>query len=142
MSDQLPWNDPLRPPDVKPLKPPKELFSDAIAAYRDLKRKHRDFYSADAKAYRAMLRKAERTVNHQKPGPKPKDDPHIRQAAHKRSRDITWRELYPLHINGYAQMSEYTRAYAEDGFRRKVNQYLREHPMLKLRNTTRSKNPA
>ena len=65
---------------------------------------------------------------HRKPGPKA--DPRIGVAARERARGTTWDALYSKYIPNYAPMQEYTRDYAESGFRRKVNSYLQRHPVL------------
>jgi hypothetical protein len=111
---------------------PCSLYRDAVAKLRELKREHHADYLADPKSFRATIRKAESRVIRLKPGPKPRYDPRIRQAARKRGAGIPWAELYPALIDGYERMSEHTRSYAEAGFRKKVNDYVRSHPQLRV----------
>jgi len=108
------------------------VYRDAIAAARHLKRQHREFYRTDPKAFRDAVRKAHNRVLRIKPGPKPARDPRLGAAARERGRGGSWPELYVLYIDHHEQMNDFTRGLAEDSFRRKVNQYLRDHPRLKL----------
>ena len=111
----------------------KALFEDALKYDRQLKRAHRAYWKADPKAFRADLKRARGRVFHLKCGPKknPQRDARIAAAARERAGGAQWVELYPGHIEYYAQMSEYTRHYAEAGFQKEVNRYLRKHPRLR-----------
>ena len=122
--------------------PTAELTMDVIAAIRELKRKHRELFRADPKAFREIVRRACARVLRLKPGPKPHRNPHIPKAARKHGRGTPWKDLYPAHIPGWPEMNEYTRSYAEDGFRRQINDYLSNHPRLKLPRGTRARDPA
>ena len=104
------------------------VHSAAMVFYRGLKRTYRRFFLADPKGFRKSLRRAESLVFHQKPGPPKKHDPNIAAAARKRRVGAPWPDLYPLCIPGYDRLTEYTKGLAEDGFRRKVNLYLKRHP--------------
>ena len=108
------------------------VYGDALAAARRLKRQHAEFHRTDPKAFRDTVRKACNRVLRIKPGPKPARDPRLGAAARERGRGGSWPELYVLYIDHHKQMTEFTRGLAEDSFRRKVNQYLRDHPRLKL----------
>jgi hypothetical protein len=114
------------------LDPKQALHRDAVELDRKLKRKHRALYNSDPKSYREIIRAARAQVTRQKPGPKPKRNDLLPKAARERGRRAPWRELYPRYIPGYNEMNPVTREYAEDGFRNRVNEYLRNHPRLKL----------
>lgn len=105
------------------------LFQAAMDAARRLKREHRTEYERNPKAFREAVRKAHPRVFRLKPGPH--SDPRIAEAARERARDIAWDSLYARFIPHYAGMPEYTRVFAEPGFRVKVNAYLRKHPLLR-----------
>jgi len=111
--------------------PARALFTDALRAARELKRQHRAYYDADLKEFRTIVRKAHGRVFRLKPGPKP--DARIALAARERAAGAAWQSLYPKHIDHYSQMPEFTRALAEEGFRRKVNRYLQRHRRLRRR---------
>jgi len=74
-----------------------------------------------------------------KPGPKPQRNPMIAKAARQRIRGDSWSMLYPLYIDRYAEVNEFTRGLLEDAFRRKVTDYLRNHPRLKCQRETPAK---
>ena len=112
---------------------PRSLYREAVWQLRDLKRAYHSEYLADPKAFRASIRKAEARVFRLKPGPKRKQEPLIRRAAGRRATAAPWAELYLEFIDGYQRMTEHTRGYAEEGFRKKVNDYLRSHPRLRNR---------
>ena len=107
----------------------KALYDDATEDARRLKRKHRAYFQRDPKGFRATVKKAQGRVYRLKPGPR--TDPRIETAARDRVRGSQWPALYAAHIDNYAKMSEFTRALAGDGFRRKVNSYLQHHPARK-----------
>ena len=111
----------------------KALLKDALKADRKLKRGHRAYWKADPKAFRAILKKSRARVFHLKPGPKkdPRKNAQIAEAARKHAGGAEWQQLYPDYIEHHAQMSEYTRHYAEAGFQKEVNRYLRKHPRLR-----------
>jgi hypothetical protein len=111
--------------------PQRVLYSAALAEARRLKREHRAYYRADTEGFRTTVRKAHSRIFRMKPGPKPKRDPRIVQAARKRAGGASWPDLFPQFIDGYSTMTEFTRSYAEDGFKGKVNDYLRSHPVRK-----------
>jgi hypothetical protein len=117
----------------------KTLYRDAVAAFEQLKRNHRDSFRADPMASREVVRKASARVFRLKPGPKPERNPRIARAARKRGRGAPWRELCPAFIEGWADLNEFTRGQAEDGFRRQVNDYLRNRPRLKFPKATPTK---
>jgi hypothetical protein len=121
--------------------PGEALYRDALEAIRGLKRNHRQYYDIDTKAFRETLRKVCARACRMKPGPKPQRDPRIAKAARKRGAGTDWRDLYPVFIDGYARMTPYTQSLIEDGFRRKVTDYLRDHPLLKAREKTRAEIP-
>ena len=108
------------------------VYRDALKSARQLKREHRAYYDRDPKAFRALVKTAHNRVFRIKPGPKPKKDPRTAQAARKRAGGTPWRELYPVFIEGYQSMTEFTRSYAEEGFKAKVNEYRRKHPLRKF----------
>lgn len=116
-------------PDQDPTR--AALYRDALASARTLKRKHRVYYAADQKGFRAVVKKAQARVFRLKPGPVA--DARIAGAARHRASGANWPELYPRHIEHYATMPEFTRDLAEAGFRRKVNAYLQHHPYLRRR---------
>jgi hypothetical protein len=126
------------------LKPDSQetLYRDAIATFEQLKRNHRDLVRADPKAFREIVRKAGARVFRLKPGPKPQRNPRVAKAARRRGRGAPWQDLYPLFIVGWADLNEFTRGHAEDGFRRQVTDYLRDHPRLKCPSGTPAKIPA
>jgi hypothetical protein len=67
----------------------------------------------------------------------------IGRAARERARGMEWEELYPRYIDGYAALNLHTRTMAEDGFRRKVNNYLqRQRQMQELKRATETPNPS
>jgi hypothetical protein len=107
------------------------VYRESIAVFGDLKRKYRSYYREAPKAFRATVQLAEKRVFKLRPGPRRKSDPRIGKAARRRARGGAWKELYALYIDGYLRMTEHTRSYAEEGFRKKVNDYLRRHPRLK-----------
>ena len=107
------------------------LFQAAMDAARRLKREHRAEYERDPKAFRETVRKANARIFRLKPGPH--SDPRIAVAARERAQRRAWEPLYTKFIDHYSTMSDFTRALAESGFQRKVNAYLRRHPMLKRR---------
>jgi hypothetical protein len=111
--------------------PDRALYQASLAAARRLKYEHRAYYREAPKTFRDTVRKAHSQIFRIKPGPKRKRDPRIAQAARKRARGISWGELCPHFIDGYWEMTEYTRSLAEDGFRGKVNDYLRRNPNRK-----------
>jgi hypothetical protein len=111
---------------------PRSLYREAVWQLRHLKRAYHSEYLTDPKTFRASIRKAEKRVFRLKPGPKRKHDPLIRQVAHRRGKGAPWAELYPEFIDGYQRMTEHTRGYAEEGFRKKVNDYLRSYPRLRI----------
>jgi len=121
--------------------PEQALYRDAVAADRRLKREHRAYYVSDPKGYRETVRRARSRVLRLKPGPKPDRNSRIPKAARERGRGVPWRELYPKYIAGYIEMNLVTKGYAEDGFRRRVNEYLRNHPRLKSHRKTPGKVP-
>lgn len=116
---------------VEPKEPGGALYRAAIDLLTQLKRAHRDYYRENPQAFRATVRRAANRVFRLKPGPKLKRDPRIGQAARRRARGTPWIDLYPVYIDHYREMTEYTRSYAEEGFRKKVNDYLRNHPRRK-----------
>ena len=119
--------------EATPTPDPKAgLYADAVSANQELKRKHREFYRTDPKAFREVVRKAWARSFRLKPGPKRQRNPLIAKAARERGRRAAWKDLYPAYVPGWADMNEYTRSYAEDGFRQQVNVYLRNHPRLKF----------
>jgi hypothetical protein len=107
----------------------KALYDDATEDARRLKRKHRAYFQRDPKSFRATVKKAHGRIYRLKPGPR--TDPRIETAARDRVRGTQWPALYAAHIDNYPKMSEFTRALAEDGFRKKVNSYLQHHPARK-----------
>jgi hypothetical protein len=111
--------------------PQRMLYSAALADARRLKREHRAYYRADPAGFRTTVRKAHSRIFRMKPGPKPKHDPRIAQAARKRAAGASWPDLFPDFIDCHGTMTEFTRSYAEDGFKGKVNDYLRSHPVRK-----------
>jgi hypothetical protein len=129
-------HDKKKPGDTDPAQ---ALYDDAREAARSLKRNHSTLCERDLDGFRAIIRKAHSRVFRRKPGPKA--DPRVGTAARERARGAVWEELYTKHIDHYGQMPEYTRAYAESGFRRKVNGYLQRHPLLhrKLRQRSTTK---
>jgi hypothetical protein len=128
-------------PELKP-DSKEALHRDAVGACEELKQKHRDFFRNAPKAFREIVRKASGRVFRLKPGPKPQRNPSTARAARQRGRGVPWKELYCMYVDGWAGMHEYTRAYAEDGFRRQVNTYLRNHPRLRSPKGTSSKDLA
>lgn len=114
------------------LDPKQALHRDAVELDRELKRRHRALYNSDPKAYRLVIRAARAQVIRQKPGPKPQRNDRLPKAARERGQRAPWGELYPKYIPGYNEMNPVTRGYVEDGFRNSVNEYLRNHPRLKL----------
>jgi hypothetical protein len=120
----------------------ESLFSDALAADRRLKRERIEYYRSDPKAFRDTLRRARARVFRMKPGPKPQQNPAIARAARERGQGAPWQSLWPKYIEHYAELSEHTRALAEDGFRRRVNDYLRNHPRLRMPKQTPARNAA
>jgi hypothetical protein len=116
--------------------PGRALYRDALRAARLLKRVHRAFYDADPKAFRQSVHQAQGRIFRLKPGPKAKRDPRIALAARKRGSGAPWPDLYARFIDAYHGMTEFTRSLAEDGFRKKVNNYLRTHPHLRRRSST------
>ena len=117
------------------------LFQAAMDAARCLKREHRAEYERDPKAFRETVRKAHARVFRLKPGPR--SDARIAQAARERARGVQWERLYPRFIDHYVGMPDFTRTLAQDGFRVKVNAYLRKHRTLtrKWRKTTDAAEP-
>jgi hypothetical protein len=116
--------------EAKPQKDrAKALYDDATEDARRLKRKHRAYFQRDPKSFRATVKKAHGRIYRLKPGPR--TDPRIETAARDRVRGTQWPALYAAHIDNYPKMSEFTRALAEDGFRKKVNSYLQHHPARK-----------
>jgi hypothetical protein len=111
---------------------PRSLYREAVWQLRHLKRAYRSEYLADPKAFRASIRKAEARVFRLKPGPKRKQNPLIRRAARRRATGTPWGELYPEFIEGYQRMTDHTRGFAEEGFRKKVNDYLRSHSRFRI----------
>ena len=109
--------------------PIQSLYNDALNCARELRRRHRALCERDLDAVRKTIRKAHARVFRRKPGPKA--DPRIGAAARERARGTTWDVLYSKYIPNYAPMQEYTRDYAESGFRRKVNSYLQRHPVMR-----------
>jgi|SRR5579862_8981550 len=107
----------------KDLDPSKALYSDAIQEARRLRRRHRALYNADLNGFRAEVKKAHSRVFRAKPGPK--TDARIVAAARERANAAAWEDLYSKFVDGYQGMSEFTRALAEDSFRRRVNAYRR-----------------
>ena len=114
----------------------KALFRDAAAEARKLKRLHSAYYETDPKTFRAVISKAHSRVLRLKPGPKA--DPRVVEAARERGRSVPWEQLYPKYIDFYARMSEFTKALAEEGLRKKVNTHLRRHPSLKRKSRHRN----
>jgi hypothetical protein len=112
------------------------LYRAAVALLSEFKRAHRAYYRENPQAFRATVRRAENRVLRLKPGPKRKYDPRIGKAARARARGASWTDLYPVYIDHYREMTEYTRSYAEEGFRKKVNEYLRRHPKRKSQKVT------
>ena len=119
-------------PDAVNLETARSLYREAVWQLRHLKRAYHAEYLTDPKTFRASIRKAEKRVFRLKPGPKRKHDPLVRLAACRRGKGAPWAELYPEFIDGYQRMTEHTRGYAEEGFRKKVNDYLRSHPRLRI----------
>ena len=115
--------------------PARALYRDALQEARLLKRVHRAYYDADPKAFRQTVQQAQSRIFRLKPGPKAKRDPRIPQAARKRGSGTPWPDLYARFIDAYHGMTEFTRSLAEDGFRKKVNNYLRSHPHLRRRSS-------
>jgi hypothetical protein len=107
------------------------VYSAAVVFYRGLKRTYRWYFVADPKGLRKTLRRAESLVFRRKPGPRKRHDPNIAAAARKRRTGAKWDDLYSTHIREYDRLSEHTKAYAEDGFRKQVNAYLKRHPSRK-----------
>jgi hypothetical protein len=103
--------------------PDKALYSDALEAARQLKRKHRAIYNRDPHRFRALVKKATGHVLRLRPGPKV--NTRIAQAARARASGCAWTELYARYIDGYTTMPEFTRSLAEDSLRRRVNGKLR-----------------
>jgi hypothetical protein len=116
------------------LDPEKSLFDDATKKARELKRRHRALYDRDPIRFRALVKKANGRVFRLRPGPKA--DARIAQAARERASGCSWLELYSRFIDGHATMPEFTRALAEDSFRRKVNQKLRPRYRSRSRKRT------
>jgi hypothetical protein len=106
----------------------RELFQAATDAARRLKREHRAEYMRNPKGFRETVREAHARVFRLKPGPH--SDPRVTAAARERAWGSEWEPLYPRFIDHYVGMPDFTRALAEDGFRRKVTAYLRKHPLL------------
>ena len=118
--------------DAEPKPDQKEaLRRDALLADQHLKRKYRECFQSDPKESRDIIRRVRARVFRMKPGPKPQRNPLIAKAARQRGRGVSWSILYPLYIDRYAEWNEHTRVMAEDGFRRRVTDYLRDHPRLK-----------
>lgn len=111
----------------------KALFKGALEADRKLKREHRAYWKVDPKGLRAVLKKARARVFRLKPGPKPdaQKNARIKEAAGKLARGAKWQQLYPVYIDHHATITEHTRGYAEEGFQKEVNRYLRKHPRLR-----------
>jgi len=107
----------------------KALYDDATEDARRLKRKHHAYFQRDPKSFRATVKRAQGRIYRLKPGPR--TDPRIETAARCRVCGAPWPELYAAHIDNYAKMPEFTRALAEDGFRKKVNSYMQHHPARK-----------
>jgi hypothetical protein len=118
-----------------PGDPTHALYRDALEAARTLKRAHRALWQHDPATFRSTIRKAQGLVFACKPGPKP--NPSVRAAARDRARGTSWDALYPKYIPYYSQMHEQTRAYAEEGFRRKINGYIARHPALRRQSRKR-----
>jgi hypothetical protein len=116
---------------TQPGDPDRALYQASLATARRLKYEHRAYYRAAPKTFRDTVRKAHSRIFRIKPGPKPKRDPRIAQAARKRAGGVPWVELYPNFIDGYGEITEYTRGLAEEGFKGKVNDYLRNNPSRK-----------
>ncbi|HXN50001.1 MAG TPA: hypothetical protein VN893_25340 [Bryobacteraceae bacterium] len=120
------------PPRHEPKQDPaKALSRDALEVARKLRRKHRAYYDADTKGFRALVKKAHSQVFRLKPGPKP--NARIAQAACERGRGVRMEDLYLRYIDHYECMTEHTRSLAEEGLRRKVNHYLQRHPAIRRR---------
>jgi len=117
------------------------LSLDATADARRLRRKHSAYYRENPQAFRDLVRRAHSRVLRSKPGPKPERDPGVAKAARKRGRGTPFPELYPEFILNYEKLTDHTRGYAEEGFRRKVNEYLRKHPRLRKRTRVPEENP-
>jgi len=127
--------------DTEPATEPRvALYHDAVEADRRLRREYREYYRSDPKGFRDTVRRAHARVFRMKPGPKPERNLLIEKAARKRGSGVPWRDLCPAYIEHYGVLTAYTRGLAEDGFRRKVNQYLRNHPRLKSHARTAVRN--
>ena len=115
--------------------PERALAKDAQEQARQLKRKHRALYTADARRFRKIVRLVQSAVFRQKPGPKPdrKAARRIAHAARRRARGTKWEELYQRFIPDYGKLNSVTRDYAEDGLRRRVNKFLQSHRRLRRR---------
>lgn len=112
--------------------PKQALYRDAVEAEQLLKRKYRALCNSDPRAYREILRRARAHVLRMKPGPKPQRNRQIAKAARERGSGAPWAELCRRYIERYDDMTPFTQSLAEDGFRKKVNAYLRDHRRLKL----------
>lgn len=106
------------------------VAQDAAAAFRTLRRKHRNLFATDPKEFRRQLRKAESRVLRLKPGPKP--DPTMaktaRDVAAGKNMEKAFQELYPSNLK---LMNPDLYAMALESFKTKVNGYIRSHQHLK-----------
>lgn len=109
--------------------PDTAIYADALRAARELMRRHRELYNTDRHRFRALVKKAQGRVFRLRPGPKA--DARIAQAAWELARGANLKDLFPKYIDGFTSMSEFTRALAQEGFRKKVNSYMQRHPRLK-----------
>jgi hypothetical protein len=116
-------------------EPERALAKDAQEQARHLKREHRALYTSDPRRFRKIVRLAQSAVFRQKPGPKPDRQAarRIARAARRRARGTKWEELYQRFIPDYGKLNAVTRAYSEDGFRRRVKKFLQNHRGLRKR---------
>src|SRR5579859_735981 len=82
----------------------RQVYRAALVALRRLRSEHRVYYRADFDGFRDAVRRACSQAFRKKPGPKPKVDLRIRNAARKRARRAEWPELYPDGIDGHGTL--------------------------------------
>src|SRR5262249_2180647 len=100
----------------------RRVHQASLVDFRRLRTENRAYYRADFDGFRETIRKAFSETFRKKPGPKPKVDPRIRNAARKRARGADWPELYADGIDGHSTLravNPHTCDLAEESFRRK-----------------------
>lgn len=116
--------------------PAYELYTDALNAARRLKKEYGRYFRTNPQDFRRQVRTAHSRIFRQKPGPK--RDARIARAARERASGARWEDLTERYLELPATVSEFTRAAAEEGLRRKVNRYMQRHPQLRRRWAKRS----